>query len=294
MEGRKGGYSKSCHEHRQWIEGICEVKDDDRRAAIKAREELQQQLDKERKETTLAKEQLNKQQEATALAKEQEKISREAQIKIQKLYEEARKDAQALPKIMARVFVLEKDRDKALTDQLAIAKEKAELHRVMKVKDEVINALQQVTENWKQTMDEVKGGVIKSKAMEELLVQENRLLKQQEGEDEDVLLLTPQAKDTLVQALMEALSPTWDKALKETYQMKQDIVSEVEQKTRGEESITAAELQKHRDEAAKWKKAFEDMASSAKTPALEKHKEKYWEKEARKYKELHREASEAL
>ena len=116
-------------------------------AAIKAREELQQQLDKERKETTLVKEQLNKQQEATTLAKEQEKISREAQIKIQKLYEEARKDAQALPKIMARVLVLEKERDKALTDELAIAKEKTELHRVMKVKDEVISALQQVTEN---------------------------------------------------------------------------------------------------------------------------------------------------
>ena len=125
------------------------------------------------------------------MAKEQEKISREAQIKIQKLYEEARKDAQALPKIMARVLVLEKERDKALTDQLAIAKEKTELHRVMKVKDEVISALQQVTENWKQTMDEAKSGVIKSKAMEELLIQENRLLKQQQGEDEEVLLLAP-------------------------------------------------------------------------------------------------------
>ena len=285
---------KSCHGHRQWIEGICEVKDNDRRTAIQASKELQQQLDKEREETALAKEQLNKQQEATALAKEQEKISREAQIKMQKLYEEARKDAQALPKIKARVSALEKDREKALADQLAIAKEKAELHRVMKVKDEVINALQQVTENWKQTMDEIKGDVIKSKAMEELLVQENRLLKQQEGEDKDVLLLTPQAKDTLMQALMETLSPTWDKALKEAYQIKQDIVSEVEQKTRGEESITAAELQKHRDEAAKWKKAFEDITSSAKTPALEKHKEEYWEKEAGKYKELYREASEAL
>ena len=51
---------KSCHGHRQWIEGICEVKDDDRRAAIQASEELQQRLDKERKETALAKEQLNK------------------------------------------------------------------------------------------------------------------------------------------------------------------------------------------------------------------------------------------
>ena len=198
-----------------------------RRAALETSKKLQQQLDKEqREETALAKEQLNKQQEATALAKEQEKISREAQNKMQKLYEEARKDAQALPKIKARVSALEKDREKALADQQAIAKEKAELHRMMKVKDEVIGALQQVTENWKQTMDEMKGDMIKSKAMEELLAQENKLLKQQEGEDEDVLILTPQAKDTLMQALMETLSPTWDKALKEVYQIKQDIVSE--------------------------------------------------------------------
>ena len=90
---------------------------------------------------------------------------------MQKLYEEARKDAQALPKIKARVTTLEKDREKALADQQAIAREKAELHRVMKVKDEVIGALQQVIENWKQTMDDMKNDTIKSKAMEDLLSQ---------------------------------------------------------------------------------------------------------------------------
>ena len=229
-------------------------------------------------------EQLNKQQEETALAKEQEKISREAQNKMQKLYEAARKDAQDLPRIKARVTALEKDREKALADQQAIAKEKAELHRVMKVKDDVIDALQQVTENWKQSLNDMKDDTIRSKAMEELLTQENKLLKQQEGEDEDVLILTPQARDTLVQALMETLSPTWDKALAEAYQIKQDIISGVEQNRKNEESINAGEIQRYKDEAAKWKKAFEDAASSTstKTPAPENTKEEYWEKEAKK------------
>ena len=90
------------------------------------------------------------------------------------------------------------------------------------------------------------------------------------------------------------MSPTWDKALKEVYQIKQDVVSEVEQSRKGEQSIAAAELQRHKDEAANWKKAFEDATSSTKTPAPEKHNEEYWEKEAKKYKELYREASEKL
>ena len=92
---------------------------------------------------------------------------------------------------------------------------------------------------------------------------------------------------------METLSPTWDKALAEAYQIKQDIFSEVEQNKKGEESITAGELQRHKDEAAKWKKGFEDAASSTstKTSAPENTKEEYWEKEARKYKELYREVN---
>ena len=108
-------------------------------------------------------EQLNKQTKETALAKEQEKISREAQNKMQKLYEEAQKDAQALPRITTRITALEKDREKSLADKQDIAKEKAELFRVMKTKDEVVNALQQVTENWKQSMDDMKTDTIKSK-----------------------------------------------------------------------------------------------------------------------------------
>ena len=279
----KEALHKKHQEDTLWLREIVNVKDDDRRAALEKCKKLQEQL--------------NKQQEETTLAKEQEKISREAQNKMQKLYEEARKDAQALPKIMkAQVTTLEKDKEKALADQQAIAKEKAELHRVMKVKDEVIGALQQVTENWKQTMDDMKNDTIKSKAMEELLTQENRLLKQQEGEDEEVLILTPQARDTLVQALVETLSPTWDKALTEAYQIKQDIVSEVEQNKKGKENISAEELQRHKDEAAKWKKAFEEAASSTSTkpPAPEKYKEEYWEKEAKKYKELYREVNEKL
>ena len=180
----KEALHKKHEENTQWLKDIVNVKDDDRRAALAQSKTLQEQL--------------NKQQEETALAKEQEKISREAQHKLQKLYEEARKDAQALPRIQARVTALEKDREKALADKQAIAKEKGELFKMTKTKDEVIGALQQVTESWKQGMEDMKADTIKSKTIEELLTQENKLLKQQEGEDEEVLLLTPQAKDTLV------------------------------------------------------------------------------------------------
>ena len=55
--------------------------------------------------------QLNKQKEVAALAKEQEKLSREAQVKIQKLYENARRDAEALPRIQAQFDVLKKEKD---------------------------------------------------------------------------------------------------------------------------------------------------------------------------------------
>ena len=123
-------------------------------------------------------ENLNKQQEETALAKEQERISREGQQKLQKLYEESWKEAQVLPRLQARITALEKDREKAITDKIAIAKENGELFKTLKEKDGVIGALQQVTESWRQAMEEMKADTIKSKTMEELLTQENKLLKE--------------------------------------------------------------------------------------------------------------------
>ena len=201
-------------------------------------------------------EKLNKQQEETALAKEQERISREGQQKLQKLYEEARKEAQVLPRLQARITALEKDREKAITDKVAIAKEKGELFKTLKEKNKVINALQQVTKSWRQAMEEMKADTIKSKTIEELLTQENRLLKQQEGEDEDMLLLTPQAKDTLVQALMESLSPTWDKALTQIYQIKQEVVSMVEQNVREwTRHQCTEELQRYKGQSGKMEKS---------------------------------------
>ena len=109
---------KKHEENVQWLRDIVNVKDDDRRAAIAQSKTLQEKL--------------NKQQEETALAKEQEQIIREGQQKLQKLYEEARKHAQALPGIQARVTALEKDREKALAYKIAIAKEKGELFKTLK------------------------------------------------------------------------------------------------------------------------------------------------------------------
>ena len=171
---------KKHEEDSQWLRDICNVKDDDRRAAIAKIKALQEKL--------------NKQQEETALAKEQERISQEGQQKLQKLYEEARKEAQVLPRLQARITALEKDREKAITNKVALAKEKGELFKTLKGKNEVINALQQVIKSWRQAMEDMKADTIKSKTIEELLTQENRLLKQQEGEDEDMLLLPHRPK----------------------------------------------------------------------------------------------------
>ena len=74
---------------------------------------------------------------------------------------------------------------------MALAKEKGELFKTLNGKNKVINALQQVTESWRQAMEDMKADTIKSKTIEELLTQENRLLKQQEGEDEDMLVTYP-------------------------------------------------------------------------------------------------------
>ena len=89
--------------------------------------------------------------------------------------------------------------------------------------------------------------------------------------------MTPQAKDTLVQALVDTLSPTWDKALIEAYQIKQDIVSRAEQNSKSEEIISAEGLQKYKDEAVRCEKACKDVApsTSTKAPAPKNAKEKY-------------------
>ena len=128
----------------EWLQGIVNVKDDDRRKAIAQSKELQEQL--------------NKRQEEIALAKEQERTSRESQQKLQKLYEEARKEAQALPRLQARITAVEKDREKAITDKINIAKEKGELYKTLKDKTEVIATLQRVTGSWRQTHGGHEGG----------------------------------------------------------------------------------------------------------------------------------------
>ena len=130
---------KKHEENVQWLKDIINVKDDDRREAIEQSKTLQENI--------------NKQQEETTLAKEQERISREGQQKLHKLYEESRKEAQVLPRLQARVTALEKDREKAIIDKIAIEKEKGELFKTLKEKDGVIGALQQVTESWRQAME---------------------------------------------------------------------------------------------------------------------------------------------
>ena len=133
-------------------------------------------------------------------------------------------------------------------------------------------------------MKEMKDDMIKSKANEELLTQENKLLKQQEGEDEEVMLLSSEAKNTLMDALLERLGQTWDKSLTQMSSMKEEVVEKAKQKREARDKTKEEELKKYKDEAAKWRKAFEDASTSA-SPSGAGTKEGHWKKEAKKYQE---------
>lgn len=86
-------------------------------------------------------------------------------------------------------------------------------------------------------------------------MQENALLKQQEGEDEDVLMLSPDAKNTLVKAEVERLSHTWNRALTAANRIKEEIVQKATQQQHEEGK---AEIIKLREEALQWKNAYEE------------------------------------
>ena len=93
---------------------------------------------------------------------------------------------------------------------------------------------------------------------------------------------------------MESLSPTWDKALTQIYQIKQEVVSVVEQNVKSGQDTSAEELQRYKGKAARYKRALEEATSSAtaRAPVPDSAKEKYWEKEARKYRQLYQVTNE--
>ena len=94
---------------------------------------------------------------------------------------------------------------------------------------------------------------------------------------------------------MQALSPTWDKALTQIYQIKQDVVSMVDQNARGGQDTSIEELQKYKGQKRQGgRKAFKEATppTSTRAPAPDSAKEKYWEKEAKKYQQLYQVTNE--
>ena len=68
----------------------------------------------------------------------------------------------------------------------------------------------------------------------------------------------------------------------------------VEQNVRSGQDTSAEEMQRYKDKAARWKRALEEATSSttARAPVPDSAKEKYWEKEARKYRQLYQDTNE--
>lgn len=54
---------------------------------------------------------------------------------------------------------------------------------------------------------------------------ENTLLKNQQGEDEDVLMLPPDARETLMGAIAQSLGKKWDVAIKQMESVRDTLVA---------------------------------------------------------------------
>lgn len=99
-----------------------------------------------------------------------------------------------------------------------------QLETTMETQHETLFRLEQLMEVWEREMTSMKRDTIQSRVQQELLLQENALLKQQEGEDQDVLMLDPNAKNTLVKSVVDRLGQTWDKALEEANKVKGEVM----------------------------------------------------------------------
>lgn len=72
----------------------------------------------------------------------------------------------------------------------------------------------------------MKQGLIEGMARQEILEGENKVLKEQDGEDEDVLILPPNAKALLVETLAQRLGATCDKSLVAMSEMQESTLKE--------------------------------------------------------------------
>ena len=79
---------------------------------------------------------------------------------------------------------------------------------------------------WIDIFKDMKQGIIEGMAKHKLLESENKVLKEQYGEDEDVLILSPNAKALLLETLAQRLGATWGKALVAMSEMRESTLRE--------------------------------------------------------------------
>ena len=93
-----------------------------------------------------------------------------------------------------------------------VQKKKKCLEEQCEIKEELIHEQEKQLKLWNGPFSDMKQGPIEGLARQEILESENKVLKEQEGENEEFLMLPPNAKALLLQTLVQRLGETWDKA----------------------------------------------------------------------------------
>lgn len=70
----------------------------------------------------------------------------------------------------------------------------------------------------------MKTDLIKLQAKTEMLTAENTLLKTQQGEEEEVLILPPEVQDTIMGSITQALSKKWELAMNKMKTLNEEIL----------------------------------------------------------------------
>ena len=90
--------------------------------------------------------------------------------------------------------------------------------------DEIIQDQKGQLELWNNTFNDLKQSLITGMARQELLEAENKVLREHEGDDENVLVLPPNAQALLIETVTQRIGITWNRALEAMNEM-QEVVT---------------------------------------------------------------------
>ncbi|MCO5611296.1 hypothetical protein L7F22_065548 [Adiantum nelumboides] len=138
-----------------------------------------------------------------ALGKEEAAVK-----KIKELRETLQIGSEQLEKLKVEKAGLEKEQGKLLATQEKLMDRRREDHMAFSRKDHILKEL-------KANHDELKGLLLTTMVWAEALHQENTLLKSEQGDDEDDVLMLPIEDQQLITSVVEAkLTTVWDDTMR--------------------------------------------------------------------------------